>query len=86
MESIHGALYAVVESVCKLVAIGGDYKTTRLTFQEYFEKLGKDATKWGKPFAALLGAYYVQNKLQIPAIGGKDSMSGTFKDINVPQP
>ena len=80
----HGALYAVVESVCKLVAIGGDYKTTRLTFQEYFEKLGKDATKWGKPFAALLGAYYVQNKLQIPAIGGKDSMSGTFKDINVP--
>ena len=80
----HGALYAVVESVCKLVAIGGNYKTTRLTFQEYFEKLGTDATRWGKPFAALLGAYYVQNKLQIPAIGGKDSMSGTFKDIDVP--
>ena len=80
----HGALYAVVESVCKLVAIGGNYKTTRLTLQEYFEKLGKDATKWGKPFAALLGAYYVQNKLEIPAIGGKDSMSGTFKDIDVP--
>ncbi|WP_455538801.1 phosphoribosylformylglycinamidine synthase [Terrisporobacter sp.] len=80
----HGALYAVVESVCKLVAIGGDYKTTRLTFQEYFEKLGADATRWGKPFAALLGAYYVQNKLEIPAIGGKDSMSGTFKDIDVP--
>ena len=80
----HGALYAVVESVCKLVAIGGDYKTTRLTFQEYFEKLGKDASRWGKPFAALLGAYYVQNKLEIPAIGGKDSMSGTFKDIDVP--
>lgn len=80
----HGALYAVVESICKLVAIGGNYKTTRLTFQEYFEKLGKDSAKWGKPFAALLGAYYVQNKLQIPAIGGKDSMSGTFKDIDVP--
>ena len=80
----HGALYAVVESVCKLVAIGGDYKTTRLTFQEYFEKLGTDITRWGKPFAALLGAYYVQNKLAIPAIGGKDSMSGTFKDIDVP--
>lgn len=80
----HGALYAVVESICKLVAIGGNYKTTRLTFQEYFEKLGKDYAKWGKPFAALLGAYYVQNKLEIPAIGGKDSMSGTFKDIDVP--
>ena len=80
----HGALYAVVESICKLVAIGGNYKTTRLTFQEYFEKLGKNSAKWGKPFAALLGAYYVQNKLEIPAIGGKDSMSGTFKDIDVP--
>ena len=80
----HGALYAVVESICKLVAIGGNYKTTRLTLQEYFEKLGKDTTRWGKPFAALLGAYYVQNKLEIPAIGGKDSMSGTFKDIDVP--
>ena len=80
----HGALYAVVESICKLVAIGGNYKTTRLTFQEYFEKLGKDSAKWGKPFAALLGAYYVQNKLEIPAIGGKDSMSGTFKEIDVP--
>ncbi|WP_434797748.1 phosphoribosylformylglycinamidine synthase [Terrisporobacter vanillatitrophus] len=80
----HGALYAVVESLCKLVAIGGNYKTTRLTLQEYFEKLGTDATRWGKPFAALLGAYYVQNKLEIPAIGGKDSMSGTFKDIDVP--
>ncbi len=80
----HGALYAVVESVCKLVAIGGNYKTTRLTLQEYFEKLGNDAVRWGKPFAALLGAYYVQNKLEIPAIGGKDSMSGTFKDIDVP--
>ena len=80
----HGALYAVVESICKLVAIGGNYKTTRLTLQEYFEKLGNDPSRWGKPFAALLGAYYVQNKLEIPAIGGKDSMSGTFKDIDVP--
>ncbi|WP_455543822.1 phosphoribosylformylglycinamidine synthase, partial [Intestinibacter sp.] len=80
----HGALYAVVESICKLVAVGGDYKTTRLTFQEYFEKLGKDATKWGKPFAALLGAYYAQKEFEIPAIGGKDSMSGTFEHINVP--
>lgn len=80
----HGALYAVVESICKLVAVGGDYKTTRLTFQEYFEKLGKDKTKWGKPFSALLGAYYAQKEFEIPAIGGKDSMSGTFERINVP--
>lgn len=80
----HGALYAVVESICKLVAVGGDYKITRLTFQEYFEKLGKDKTKWGKPFSALLGAYYAQKEFEIPAIGGKDSMSGTFEHINVP--
>ena len=80
----HGALYAVVESICKLVAVGGDYKTTRLTFQEYFEKLGKDKTKWGKPFSALLGAYYAQKEFEIPAIGGTDSMSGTFEHINVP--
>ncbi len=80
----HGALYAVVESVCKVVAIGGNFSTIRLTLQEYFEKLGISELKWGKPFAALLGAYYAQNKLQIPAIGGKDSMSGTFKDIDVP--
>lgn len=80
----HGALYAVVESVCKVVAIGGKYSSIRLTLQEYFEKLGDNPTKWGKPFSALLGAYYAQNKLQIPAIGGKDSMSGTFKDIDVP--
>ena len=80
----HGALYAVVESVCKAVAIGGNFSNIRLTLQEYFEKLGDNPTKWGKPFAALLGAYYAQNKLGIPAIGGKDSMSGTFKDIDVP--
>ena len=80
----HGALYAVVESVTKVVAAGGDYKNIRLTLQEYFEKLGKDSAKWGKPFSALLGAFYAQKQLEIPAIGGKDSMSGTFKDINVP--
>lgn len=80
----HGALYAVVESVCKLVAIGGNYSTARLTFQEYFEKLGNNPEKWGKPFSALLGAFYAQSKFEIPAIGGKDSMSGTFKDIEVP--
>jgi len=80
----HGAVFAVVESIAKIVAMGGDYKKIRLTLQEYFEKLGKDPKRWGKPFSALLGAYYTQVKLGIPAIGGKDSMSGTFKDMNVP--
>ena len=80
----HGALYAIVEAVSKVVAIGGDYHKVRLTLQEYFEKLGKDPLKWGKPFSALLGAYFAQMKLGIPAIGGKDSMSGTFKDLTVP--
>lgn len=80
----HGALYAVVESVAKLVALGGDYRLARLTLQEYFEKLGKDPNKWGKPFSALLGAFYAQKKLGIPAIGGKDSMSGTYMDLHVP--
>ncbi|MCY6484218.1 phosphoribosylformylglycinamidine synthase [Clostridium aestuarii] len=80
----HGALYAVVESVTKIVAAGGDYKNTRLTLQEYFEKLGSNPSKWGKPFSALLGAFYAQKRFGIPAIGGKDSMSGTFKDMNVP--
>ncbi|HYE80935.1 MAG TPA: phosphoribosylformylglycinamidine synthase [Clostridia bacterium] len=80
----HGALYAVVEAVAKVAALGGDYSKTRLTLQEYFEKLGKDPEKWGKPMSALLGAFYAQMMLGIPAIGGKDSMSGTFKDINVP--
>lgn len=80
----HGALYAVVEAVAKVVAMGGDYRNIRLTLQEYFEKLGTDEKKWGKPFSALLGAYYAQVKLGIPAIGGKDSMSGTFKDLTVP--
>lgn len=80
----HGALYAVVEAAAKVTAVGGNYKNIRLTLQEYFEKLGTDAVKWGKPFAALLGAFYAQKQLGIPAIGGKDSMSGTFKDLNVP--
>jgi phosphoribosylformylglycinamidine synthase len=80
----HGGIYAVVESVAKIVAAGGDYRKIRLTLQEYFEKLGQNPEKWGKPFAALLGAYYAQQKMKIPAIGGKDSMSGTFKEISVP--
>lgn len=80
----HGGIYAIVESVAKIVAAGGDYRKIRLTLQEYFEKLGKKPEKWGKPFAALLGAYYAQLKMKIPAIGGKDSMSGTFKEISVP--
>ncbi len=80
----HGAVYAVVEAVSKVAAAGGNYKSIRLTLQEYFEKLGNDPEKWGKPFSALLGAYYAQMKLGTPAIGGKDSMSGTFKDLNVP--
>jgi phosphoribosylformylglycinamidine synthase len=80
----HGALYAIVEAVAKVVAMGGDYQTIRLTLQEYFEKLGQDAIKWGKPFSALLGALYAQQNFSIPAIGGKDSMSGTFKQLTVP--
>lgn len=80
----HGAVYAVVEAVAKVAALGGDYSKVRLTLQEYFEKLGKNPEKWGKPMSALLGALYAEMKLGIPAIGGKDSMSGTFKDINVP--
>ncbi|MCU0609989.1 MAG: phosphoribosylformylglycinamidine synthase, partial [Chitinispirillaceae bacterium] len=80
----HGAVYAVVSAVAKIAAAGGNYHTVRLTLQEYFEKLQGDTTRWGKPFAALLGALYAQQKLGIAAIGGKDSMSGTFKEISVP--
>ncbi|MGD9488583.1 MAG: phosphoribosylformylglycinamidine synthase [Calditrichaceae bacterium] len=80
----HGALYAVIESVARIVASGGDYKRAYLTLQEYFEKLGADKYKWGKPFSALLGAFYAQMNLGIAAIGGKDSMSGTFENLNVP--
>ena len=80
----HGAIYAVVESVAKIIAMGGDYHTIRFSFQEYFEKLLDNPSKWGKPFAALLGAYTAQKALQLPSIGGKDSMSGSFEDLNVP--
>lgn len=80
----HGAVYAIVEAVARIAAMGGDYRRIRLTLQEYFEKPGKDPDRWGKPFSALLGAYYAQLKLGIPAIGGKDSMSGTFRELNVP--
>ncbi|WP_434979577.1 phosphoribosylformylglycinamidine synthase [Daejeonia sp. YH14] len=79
-----GAANAVVESVAKIVAMGGDYKKIRLSFQEYFEKLGTNPEKWGKPLASLLGAYHAQMNFGIAAIGGKDSMSGTFQDLNVP--
>ena len=80
----HGAMYAIVESVAKIVAMGGDYHTIRFSFQEYFEKLLDNPTKWGKPFAALLGAYRVQDELKLASIGGKDSMSGSFEDLDVP--
>lgn len=80
----HMAYYSIIEAVTKLAAVGGDYRKARLTLQEYFEKLGKSPERWGKPFAALLGAYQAQIDLGIPAIGGKDSMSGSFGDIDVP--
>ncbi|MGM9975219.1 MAG: phosphoribosylformylglycinamidine synthase [Clostridiaceae bacterium] len=80
----HGAHYAVVEAVSRIAAMGGDYRKIKLTFQEYFEKLGKNKEKWGKPFAALLGGYEAQRELEIGAIGGKDSMSGTFENLTVP--
>ncbi len=84
MESVSRAVYAVLESVAKIVAAGGDFRKIRLTFQEYFERLGTDPKRWGKPFAALLGAYHAQKGFGIPSIGGKDSMSGSFEDIDVP--
>ena len=80
----HGGAYAVIESLAKIVAMGGDYKGVRLSFQEYFERLGDNPKKWGKPFAALLGTQYVMKNFNIPAIGGKDSMSGSFNDMDVP--
>lgn len=83
-NSLLGAAYAVVESVAKIVAMGGNYKNIRLSFQEYFEKLGQNPEKWGKPLASLLGAYDAQMNLGLAAIGGKDSMSGTYQDLNVP--
>ena len=80
----HGAYLAVVESVCKLIASGASFDDTYLTFQEYFERLGKDPQRWGKPLAALLGAFQAQMDLGIGAIGGKDSMSGSFENLDVP--
>jgi phosphoribosylformylglycinamidine synthase len=80
----HGAVYAILSSVAKIVASGGDYKTIYFTFQEYFKRLGDDAKRWGEPLAALLGAYEAQLSLGLASIGGKDSMSGTFQDIDVP--
>ncbi|MBQ9975011.1 MAG: phosphoribosylformylglycinamidine synthase, partial [Clostridia bacterium] len=80
----HGAYYAVVESVCKLIASGADFNDVYLTFQEYFEKLGRNAKRWGKPLSALLGAFKAQMELGIGSIGGKDSMSGSFEELDVP--
>ncbi|MBQ3599627.1 MAG: phosphoribosylformylglycinamidine synthase, partial [Lachnospiraceae bacterium] len=84
ISPLHGAVYAVIDSLTKYVACGGDYKKAWFTFQEYFEKLREDATRWGKPLAALLGAYLVQEKLGLASIGGKDSMSGSYNELDVP--
>ena len=81
---LYGGYYAVIESVCKLIASGATFEDTYLTFQEYFEKPNKDASRWGKPMSALLGAYRAQRELKLSAIGGKDSMSGSFENIDVP--
>ena len=80
----HGAIDAVTSSLAKLVALGADYSKAYLTFQEYFEKLGENPEKWGKPLASLLGAFIAQKNFGVAAIGGKDSMSGTFENLNVP--
>lgn len=80
----HGAVYAVISSVAKIVASGGDYSKIRFSFQEFFRRLGNDPKRWGEPLVALLGAYNAQMNLELPSIGGKDSMSGTFNDIDVP--
>lgn len=79
-----GAMLSVVSSLAKLTALGGDFRHSRLTFQEYFERLGADPAKWGIPFSALLGAVQAQIAMGTPAIGGKDSMSGTFEQLHVP--
>ena len=80
----HGAVYAVLESVAKIVAAGGDFSSIRFTFQEYFRRMTEDPKRWSQPFAALLGAYSAQLGFGLPSIGGKDSMSGTFNEIDVP--
>ena len=84
ISPLHGAVYAVIDSLTKYVACGGDYKKAWFTFQEYFEKLRNEPTRWGKPLAALLGAYLVQEKLGLASIGGKDSMSGSYNELDVP--
>ncbi len=80
----HGAVYAITESMAKIVAAGGDYKKIRFTFQEYFRRMTQEPSRWSQPFSALLGAYDAQMSYGLPSIGGKDSMSGTFNDIDVP--
>ena len=80
----HGAVYAVLESIARIVANGGDYRKIRFTFQEYFRRMSEDPRRWSQPFAALLGAYQAQMAFGLPSIGGKDSMSGTFNEIDVP--
>ena len=80
----HGAIYAITESMAKIVAAGGNHKNIRFTFQEYFKRMTDDPTRWGQPFQALLGAFDAQVGFGLPSIGGKDSMSGTFNDIDVP--
>ncbi|MCL1924159.1 MAG: phosphoribosylformylglycinamidine synthase, partial [Defluviitaleaceae bacterium] len=84
ISPFHGAAYAVIESIARVVALGGKWQGIRLSFQEYFRKLGSDETLWGEPFKALLGAITVQKQFGLPAIGGKDSMSGSYEDLHVP--
>ena len=79
----HGAVYAVTQSVSKIVAAGGDFRKLHLTFQEYFGRMSKDPARWSQPFSALLGSYDAQLGFGIGSIGGKDSMSGTFNEIDV---
>lgn len=83
-SNYHGGYFAVIDSMTKIVAAGGNYADIRLTFQEYYEKLRDEASRWGKPFAAILGTIEAQRQFGIPAIGGKDSMSGSYQDIDVP--
>ena len=80
----HGSVYAVLESLSRIVTAGGDYRKVRFTFQEYFRRMNEDPKRWSQPFAALLGAFDAQIGFGLPSIGGKDSMSGTFNDIDVP--
>jgi phosphoribosylformylglycinamidine synthase len=83
-SAYHGAIYAVIESMSKIVATGGDYSKIRFTYQEYFRRMTEDASRWGEPMKALLGSFEAQMGFSLPSIGGKDSMSGTFNDIDVP--